>query len=335
MKVGFRTDGGGKIGLGHIMRCIALAQQFKDMSHSCVFYTTNDDCSEILDYYGMESHILSLDSKNDGNNEFRYEQIDLLIADTYALDDSDYRIIKQNNKNLYLVCFDGQQKYPEHTDGIINYSYSCNVQKYEEQCQGKDLFLGTKWTPIRKEFSDKYEYRGNRSCRRILFTGGAYSERLANLMIPYLKNAEMTEAEYYFLVPGAFAKMASGFTDDSKIHLIEQRPDPSEIYQTMDLVVTAAGTSLYEYEAIGLPAIVFVAIQNQLANSSNHVGKRWIGTFSEEQQFAEQVIESLKKCCDSVRYYRAMCDELVYVAYRDSCAALASELIDKCIKLHN
>jgi len=58
--IGIRADANGEVGMGHIMRCITIAKQIKELGHETVFFTADGYANDLLKRAGMES--ICLDS---------------------------------------------------------------------------------------------------------------------------------------------------------------------------------------------------------------------------------------------------------------------------------
>ena len=58
--IGIRADANGEVGMGHIMRCITIAKQIKELGHETVFLLRTVMPNDLLKRAGMES--ICLDS---------------------------------------------------------------------------------------------------------------------------------------------------------------------------------------------------------------------------------------------------------------------------------
>ena len=104
-KIYFRCDGSTEIGLGHIIRSLALADMIKDHFQISFITASNDEkilslfnpfnVFSISDYYDKSDEIIEL---------FRIVEKNCIVTDGYKFD-SQYqaRIIQNGNK---LVCID-------------------------------------------------------------------------------------------------------------------------------------------------------------------------------------------------------------------------------------
>ncbi|MCR5607829.1 MAG: hypothetical protein K6G26_02035, partial [Lachnospiraceae bacterium] len=55
----FRADGNTLIGLGHIMRCLSIADSFTNIGKTCTFVTSDNELNNIIVNRGYENIILN------------------------------------------------------------------------------------------------------------------------------------------------------------------------------------------------------------------------------------------------------------------------------------
>ncbi len=60
MKVAFRADASFKIGTGHVMRCLTLAEELRRHGHQCLFICRNHEghLAELIAQKGFELYLL-------------------------------------------------------------------------------------------------------------------------------------------------------------------------------------------------------------------------------------------------------------------------------------
>ena len=71
MKVGFLTEGGGGVGLGHISRCQSLADAFEELNYQCKFIINgNNSLKKNIRYKTIR--IIQPIIRQTGTNRFRH-----------------------------------------------------------------------------------------------------------------------------------------------------------------------------------------------------------------------------------------------------------------------
>lgn len=168
MKVIFRTDGGKKIGLGHLMRCYALAEILQN-DFSIIFVLKETPEVNASSMKGFET--LKIVSEEDWYHII--EPGDIAVLDGYQFNfDQQVQIRKLGAK---LVCIDDLHDKPFDADLIINHAPGIKKSDYEAK-EYTDFALGIGYALLRPEFlSAAKEKRKNRNkiTNGIVCFGGA------------------------------------------------------------------------------------------------------------------------------------------------------------------
>ncbi|MFK7808007.1 MAG: UDP-2,4-diacetamido-2,4,6-trideoxy-beta-L-altropyranose hydrolase [Saprospiraceae bacterium] len=153
-KILFRTDALDGMGLGHLIRCIALADMLKE-HFDCVFVIREDSSkAAILIKQAaykfsiipvLENH--SAEAVWFSNNMLTKNEI--VVLDGYAFDTDYQKTVKA--KAAKLVCIDDIYAYPFVADVLINHAGDADAEKYETAGYTK-LCLGSKYSLLRAPF---------------------------------------------------------------------------------------------------------------------------------------------------------------------------------------
>lgn len=168
----FRADGGKKIGLGHIMRSLSLAN-YLNGEFVCSFATTNTDpqihhairqsCQKIIQLPSSKNHFHVFLEQLEGK--------EIVVLDNYYYSTEYQKQIK--DKGCALVCIDDNQDKHFVADIIINHAEGVEKEKYSVESFAKVL-LGYKYALIKPEFINHASLRDNIEVRDILIcVGGA------------------------------------------------------------------------------------------------------------------------------------------------------------------
>lgn len=309
----FRVDGNSKIGLGHIMRCLSIAEALREKYIESLFVLADIECSQIIEQKGFMYEVL--DSQYDNMNEELYSFLKVIdkyspkviIVDSYYVSGYYLRSIRSCAKTVYiddLLAF----AYP--VDILINYNIFSSVDKYEslyELANERPLFLlGTKYVPLRSEFADCVFRNPSTTVRNILITtGGADTLHISLTMLQYLKEHNETKYDSHF-----FFVIGSANHDIEKIEeLAAELPFVSikrninnicELMSVCDLAVSAAGSTLYELCVCCVPTITFVVADNQLPAAkifSQQGLLEYLGDMREMDNIGESITDAIYKLC--------------------------------------
>lgn len=156
MNILFRADSSSKIGTGHIMRDLVLAEQLRTQyPHSKVMFATMDlhgNINQRIAEAGYSSVILKDDARETLSLGIKQHQIGFLVIDHYGIDSEYERWIKEQHPQLTLLSVD--DTYESHCcDILLNPNVYANERRYQgrvpEHCE---LRCGAKYILLRKEF---------------------------------------------------------------------------------------------------------------------------------------------------------------------------------------
>jgi len=147
----FRADGNSNIGLGHVIRSLAIADMIKD-EFDCVFAikSPTDQLQKII----LEScnKIINL-REEDAEDEFiSFISSDAIVVLDGYLFKTDMQIAIKN-KGCKLVCIDDLNEWHFVADAIINQNSDITTADYSKEPYTR-LFSGLDYAMLRKPFLD-------------------------------------------------------------------------------------------------------------------------------------------------------------------------------------
>ena len=184
----FRADSSSKIGLGHIMRDLVLANQYAKKGHNVIFATQKLDGNinhKIIEA-GYDVKNLKSNSKKKLVELVKKLNIDLLIIDHYKINYKKEKYIKENTGVKILSFDDTYEKH--HCDILLNHNISADKKSYKNLVPKKcELRCGNKYTLIRDEFKQEKKklYRKNSDVNNIFIAMGGADH--SNINIDILK----------------------------------------------------------------------------------------------------------------------------------------------------
>jgi pseudaminic acid biosynthesis-associated protein PseG len=272
--IAFRVDGNPQIGIGHIMRCLAVADCMKTNHIEVLFITVDDGwCKSILNEYGFQ--VISLESSWDYLDleieklidVIQKREIEQLIVDSYKVTHNYLESLNAVTKVIYIDDMNFF-KYPVST--VINY----NIY-YESFNYGKiykdtsiELVLGCEFVPLRQEFSRLKPIYRERVAKIMITTGGTDPYNFAGKLLLEIMSKGISKGIEFHLVVGNMNQhfeFLTGLADQfSSVKLHRNEIKMAELMQNCDLAVTAGGTTMYELCACGIPSVSFAFADNQL-----------------------------------------------------------------------
>ncbi|MCR5303817.1 MAG: hypothetical protein K6E33_04580 [Lachnospiraceae bacterium] len=256
-KLYIRADGNSEIATGHIMRCLAVASEVNALSDIPVSFIVSDRESREL----LKSRILSFPQDvnisstvetdvpyRDPVSELRFlrglftdEPKGFLLVDSYFTDNGYLSALRDR---VTLGYIDDLRAFDPEVDLLINYTPG-DMPSY----RAPGLVLsGPDYAPIRREFAEASFTVRERVSKIWISCGGAGRD-----------TAEMTEK--------ALRSEWGKLKDQSGLPEICLLPPTSDMSGTLsegDILISAAGSTLYEACAMGLPAVSMVTADNQI-----------------------------------------------------------------------
>ncbi len=310
MKIAFRVDANTEIGLGHLMRCLALADRLAAVGACCHFLSYGD----VVRSYVAERHIFHLvpnvsvgkpvDSHADGELNYaswlpvgwradaagcldvlaHIGRIDWLVVDHYALDRRWEEMLAPATSQLMVI------------DDLADREHVCDLlldQNLVDEMEtryhlrvpvGCQLLLGPDYALLRPEFSASRKAAQLRtplaSVKSILVMfGGADAADLTSDAVEALR--ELDYAGSINVVVGplyknvAILRESLAMLPNAVLHVAP--PSIAELLVRADFVVGSPGVSSWERCVLGVPAAVLTVATNQtqIATALARAGAHW------------------------------------------------------------
>lgn len=266
--IGICSDANEVISTGHIMRCIAIAEQLKILDQDYVFICFSIFTVDFLKKKGyncvcLNSNWTDIDKLS---IYIKSKCIGKLIIDSYEITATDLSKINEFTKVIYL---DDLNQFECDVSTIINYGINVTYNDYEHYLNRKIVFLlGKRYTPLRKEFLNKQAKINEVVANVFVTTGGSDSYCFIEKMIKSIFTLPMYSDIKFHVIVGDFfnnKKILTALAQNNKqIILYKNVKDMAKIMCKCDVAISAGGTTLAELCACGLPTICFAIADNQI-----------------------------------------------------------------------
>jgi UDP-2,4-diacetamido-2,4,6-trideoxy-beta-L-altropyranose hydrolase len=263
----FRADGNIKLGLGHIVRCLALADVLKNINQDIeiTFITKYKEGKKIIEAkkYEVTSPV------DDEINQIRNlaDEDTLLLTDFLDTDNSYISRIRELT-GLKVISIDNNTKLKRiNSDILIN----ANVfDEGEKKVIGSTrYYLGPKYMILRKEFEEVHSegtYIKDKVQTILVMFGGTDPRGFTIKVANALQNIH-GEVRINLIAGPAFphnGKLNAFLSETNrKFDLFFSPENLIEIMKSADVAITAAGIALYELSALGVPSIVIPQAKHQ------------------------------------------------------------------------
>jgi UDP-2,4-diacetamido-2,4,6-trideoxy-beta-L-altropyranose hydrolase len=279
LKVIIRADGSKQIGMGHLSRCVMVAQRFlarghsvklvmKDDSHAKLFMTSRSAGLTILSV-----KMYSNDEISTVRNVIDEEQCDVFILD--VLDDDTYKPIieKCRQQNILSVLItDRTSRISNFANIVLDGSPSQLYFSYDD-CNSA-MLMGPKYflmNPIYEEIRvDKPDYHHPKNI--FISMGGADQNGLLFILLNLIEEID------HSIFMHVYSSEASGYREQLDRLLVDQRkkymrvvydsPTLTNEWGKYDIAITAGGNTLFERIAAGLPGATLCQLKRQMNHAN-------------------------------------------------------------------
>lgn len=297
-----RADGNKSIGMGHLMRMLAIADQMDPCMASISFVLASESGADLVKSHGYEVFVLSTDpSDMDGElpellplldrEAGQYPDPLLLLLDSYFVTDHYIREIKSFGK-VFLMDDLMRDSYP--VDGVINYNVFAEQDWYALHYPDKLRWIGPAYVPLRPEFTDTTKADTNHSNQILITTGGGDQEHIGAKILYSLYCPDYI----FHVILGNFSgqdlELEAFAARKENIILHHAVDHMAELMSKCMLGITAGGSTVYEMCAMKLPFLVFSYAENQEA-LAEYIGEAQAG------YFAGAYHKAPKACLDEIK----------------------------------
>lgn len=251
-----RTDASPTIGVGHVMRCVAVAEVLDQLGFSTIFVGTTSKIS------WLEKRIDAISGADRVSSEREFnirKGRDVLLLDSYGINPNSEFIC--NTNWIAKVAFVDNSTPPYLADIYIHPGPNFGWQPPLED-SGACVLQGTNYIPIRKSISElQYEYPAS-SPRNVVtvVAGGTDPTNFTEEIIPVLSALQIDFEAHIFTSSDGLT-----FTDS---RIIKHSPNTNLENSLIEsnLVITTGGTTSWEIASLGIPMGIAEAVENQKPN---------------------------------------------------------------------
>lgn len=305
-----RADGNAKIGAGHLMRCLTIAEALTDKlkgREEICFFCADEQSGDMVRANGFAVKVLESDYRD---MESELPMWGRLVAESVSADDK-IRILVDSYHvtgayleqlrhygNVYLMDDMQEQAYP--VDAVINYNAFAEEEVYRRLYENTDTkcLVGSDYVPIRQQFLNR-DYKVAETVKNVLITtGGGDVDNIAGKILQTIYREHIS----FHIVTGRFNPHLETLRETESslqgVHIYHDVSDMAGLMEKCDMAVTAGGTTIYELAAVGVPFLCFSYANNQEA-LTEYIGTKQIAGFAGAFHKGEAaVLEEMKTLFD-------------------------------------
>lgn len=290
-----RVDASIEIGTGHVMRCLTLAEELNVSGYEVTFITSNHtgQLVHLIEVKGfkvimleksatqknkhdelLHSKWLRTSQEEDAKETLyalkKFNNIDLLVVDHYAIDYRWERMFR-NKVNKIFVIDDLADRY-HICDVLLDQNFYLDLDNRYKDLVNNDckLLLGPKYALLRKEFKKaegKMKIRDGRVSKIFVFFGGSDPTNETIKTLNAIKLLDRQDIDIDVVVgssnpnKGNIEKLVN---KHSNMKYYCQVSNIAELMLNADLAIGAGGSTTWERCYLGLPSITIGVAYNQI-----------------------------------------------------------------------
>ena len=266
----FRADGNEKIAMGHVMRCLSIADAAREQGESAAFLLADGQAVPLLRQRGYEAIVL--DSPWDDmeaelpalRRAVRERGIQKLLIDSYQVTP---RYLEEASQMASTVYMDDLDRFRYPVDALVYYAADWESHHYQERYHNK-LFLGPQYAPLRKAFQNCGKKRINPVAKNLLLLSGGtdpygiLGKLLARIDRRCYERIEVICGMY----DPQYGRLQELYQGEANLYFYQAVSDMEAHMGRACMAVTAGGTTLYELCAMGVPTVSYSMADNQIPN---------------------------------------------------------------------
>ena len=307
-----RADANKEIAIGHIMRCVAIANALRNMDKEVVFITADEFGKNLVEKQDFACIVLDSDYKNMESEIdklifiIKHNDTEMLLVDSYLLTERYMRALHRETKTIWI---DDENGMSVDCSILINYNLIVDTSYYNCYDDSVKLLLGPKYTPLREEFENVDNKIINERVSNILvLVGGADNYHVIyNICTSLIKVLDLLPECRVNIVCGKYNEDYSMISNlikmSNRISLYRHIVDIWNYMQNADVCLSACGTSTKELAACGTPCVVYSMSDNQVINGDNldMLGlMKYVGDVRAKNFNYDKMIKELMVLCGDV-----------------------------------
>lgn len=293
----FRADASQKIGSGHVMRCLTLANLLREEGWA-TYFICRDHPGQMSDTLKAAGHVVHLlDHQQSTENDLKTQpgyshwlgssqaddadetikflkdlHPDWVVADHYALDYEWERAVAPYCNHLMVIDDLANRKH--HCDLILDQTHGRTPADYSALVPNEARILcGATYALLRPDFAAMRETSLRNKTREtvshiLISMGGSDPDNITQDILRILSDFPLPEECKVTVVVGAQSQYFDSLNEFARTlpfpcEILYNVSDMAALMASCDLAIGAAGSTSWERCCMGLPTIMIVLADNQ------------------------------------------------------------------------
>ncbi len=272
----FRCDGNEEIGLGHLYRCLALADELREQHGVGVSFAMSHGP---VGFELIEKAQYTVAQKHDGEDEAAWFKClveadvpDLIVIDVRTgLSKKSVQGLKATGTTIVAID-DGSER--RLASDMVFYPPVPQVERFDWTAFSGDKYVGWEWTVIRSRFARQLQSVANENPTVLVTMGGSDPAGMTEKAMAALNLLKGAFTTVVVLGP-SFTRTkeveAYALSMNRQFEIQKNVDDIKAVMARSDLAVASFGVTAYELAALGVPAIYLCLTKDHAESASAFV----------------------------------------------------------------
>ncbi|MDZ7268730.1 MAG: UDP-2,4-diacetamido-2,4,6-trideoxy-beta-L-altropyranose hydrolase [candidate division KSB1 bacterium] len=270
----FRTDGSHTLGVGHVYRCLALAEALHRRGCQACFAVTVTPAAiqALIRQHGHQVEVLAGGAPELTQLAALSERLGtrLICVDSYAADAAYFRALQA--AGWRTVCIDDFAGFPIAAGMVINHNAYAAELRYDVPA-GARLRLGPRYALLRRQFREtRLAALPPATPPYVLVLIGGSDPQQWSLRLARSLLAALPAAVHLVVVAGPATTSLPELQHWSRAHprlrVLHRPPDLPAVMAGASLAISGAGVTTYELACLGVPSLLLIVADNQRQNAA-------------------------------------------------------------------
>ena len=277
-----RSDAGGHIGMGHVMRCLALAQAWRHRNGPLAVAMAHGESLVKARLQSENVEVVSLGVDPGGEDDARQTGIlaagrgaRWIVADGYqfgAAYQKSLRLSLSKARCRFLSVDDFRHASHYYADAILDQNIGLDQSSiYDDREHYTSLLAGARYVMLRREFQEWQGFSRQvkpAPARKILVTlGGGNADAIMRRIVKAISKIGRFQFECKIVIGPGCQHLESlesiAAAGRQSITLLKAVADMAGLMAWADMAVSGAGSTAWELAFMGVPALLVILAENQ------------------------------------------------------------------------
>ncbi|WP_088330242.1 UDP-2,4-diacetamido-2,4,6-trideoxy-beta-L-altropyranose hydrolase [Lacimicrobium sp. SS2-24] len=287
----FRTDGNSEMGLGHLMRCLALAQELDLNQVNATFLVSESSLAFCRSRHDWVGKVIPVpDYPADAEIRWmqqlpEFDQADWIVLDGYQFDQA-YRFAIKSTGKLFALFDDNNDSGQLYADLVINGSSHAQMLDYDQTAATAQRCIGEPYRVLRHEFRITEPMPFSERRDLVICFGGSDPSGITLSLLQALES--LSASMSVRVITGAAYRDGIALDDFLKrtgliVQHLPNHQQMADCFSRARLAISAAGGSQFELAACCTPSILAVVAENQRLATAQAEQQGWCEVFDMTQ----------------------------------------------------